>query len=695
MKSVESEVMNLAKISQGDIGFIIPCYQRPYVWRDEDVLKLFNDIKDTFQPETKDEAEKTVGTDYYIGSTLSAKHIEGLDNDKKTLAYELIDGQQRTTTLMLISIAFMTNNINCRLADVAIKNNNPRLKFDIRDEVTQLMGSYSNLTNYISPSPEAIQNNPYLSQIDNGLRVLKQAVASLKDSDQKFDIEGFSEFIFTKVQWVNTIVPDELDLNRLFSNLNTAGLQLQPVDLLKAKLFRAIISEKVIYSAIWQVCEHTENYFERNIRELFEFSDQQDLNPHRLSIYSGNGFKLKGLKDNEEISTGQSSGKTIAELDKELDDDTLHLKSNTKETEKDKNSDDAIDDPTVYCRSIISFELLLIHTLRLFNAKNNLADIPERITASNLLKIFEPLVKSNESDIKQFLQLLWQVRYQFDLWVVKWVEHDDRNDPKLRLTDITESTSNGKRYFNRTAKPLNNLVQLQAVRNFSGERSAQYWLTPLLNYLVAEPTNDEYYVDAVKNEDKKEDDVLKELERIDNILSLATTTQKEASFMLVKGHVPECQPWSAIEAYLQESNGTAFNHYWFQKLEYILWKNADNQTDDKFKAYRISSKNSVEHVHPQNEEYKNQLEKDVLDSFGNLVLLSPSENSAYSNQAVAKKKADFEAKKHCDSLKLKAIFDLLDGSKDWDKVTIEQHRDDMIKKLSDHYKTTLVYLATD
>lgn len=691
-KSVESEVMNLEKISQGDIGFIIPCYQRPYVWRDDDVLKLFDDIKRAFEAETKDKAETTEGTDYYIGSTLSARHIEVSDNDEKTLAYELIDGQQRTTTLMLISIAFKSNNINCRLADVAIKADKPRLKFDIRDEVTHLMGSYSNLTNYISPSPEAIKNNPYLSQIDSGLKVLKQAVAKLKKIDNsKFDVEGFSEFIFTKVQWVNTIVPDKLDLNRLFSNLNTAGLQLQPVDLLKAELFKAINSEKAIYSAIWQVCEHTDNYFERNIRELFKYSDHQNLDLHRLSIYSDNCLKLKGLKANEEISTG----KTIAELDKELDDDTLHLKSNTIETEKDKNSDDAIDDPTVYCRSIISFELLLIHTLRLFNAKSNRADIPKRINTSNLLKIFYPLVNLNESDIKQFLQLLWQVRYQFDLWVVKWVEHDDRNDPKLRLTKIIPTSKDEKQYFNRTAKPLNNLVQLQAVRNFTGERSAQYWLTPLLNYLVAEPTNDEYYVDAVKNEDKKEDDVLKELERIDNILSLATTTQKEASFMLVKGHVPDCQPWSAIEAYLQDSNGTAFNHYWFQKLEYILWKNADNQTDDKFKAYRISSKNSVEHVHPQNEEYKNQLEKEVLDSFGNLVLLSPSENSAYSNQTVAKKKADFEAKKHCDSLKLKAIFNLLDGSKDWDKITIEQHRNDMIKRLSDHYKTTLVYLATD
>lgn len=53
--------------------------------------------------------------------------------------------------------------------------------------------------------------------------------------------------------------------------------------------------------------------------------------------------------------------------------------------------------------------------------------------------------------------------------------------------------------------------------------------------------------------------------------------------------------------------------------------------------YRITSKNSVEHVHPQNEELDRSLADDLLHGFGNLVLLSPGENSSYSNQAVLKK----------------------------------------------------------
>lgn len=75
------------------------------------------------------------------------------------------------------------------------------------------------------------------------------------------------------MQWVNNLVPAAMDLNRLFSSMNTAGIQLEPVDLLKAKLFKKITSEKPLYKAIWLVCENTNNYFERNVKALFPNAD--------------------------------------------------------------------------------------------------------------------------------------------------------------------------------------------------------------------------------------------------------------------------------------------------------------------------------------------------------------------------------------------------------------------------------------
>lgn len=92
---------------------------------------------------------------------------------------------------------------------------------------------------------------------------------------------------------------------------------------------------------------------------------------------------------------------------------------------------------------------------------------------------------------------------------------------------------------------------------------------------------------------------------------------------------------------LNESHGTSFHHYWFYKLEYLLWKTWD-KNDSRVKQFRITSKNSVEHVFPQNHEFGNKLantEFDWLNSFGNLGLLSVGENSSYNNQDVRKKKS--------------------------------------------------------
>jgi hypothetical protein len=142
------------------------------------------------------------------------------------------------------------------------------------------------------------------------------------------------------------------------------------------------------------------------------------------------------------------------------------------------------------------------------------------------------------------------------------------------------------------------------------------------------------------------------------------------------------------EKYLNEGNGTSFRHYWFQKLEYILWKEFNKDTskksDPKFTSYRITSKNSVEHVSPQNPEFENKIDEDILDDFGNLALLNVSQNSSYSNQSVDKKKIDFNNKSTYDSLKLVLIYGDPDLANYGDEKIIK-HRDEMIDKIKNHY----------
>lgn len=650
---VRTEVLTLETVYARGMGFVIPSYQRPYVWLDEDVIKLFDDIR---------EACLAGEPHYFIGSVLSAVREEG-----EFSIYELIDGQQRTTTLMLLSLAFRSAGMVTPLAQVSSLGEQPRLTFEIREAVGNLLGSYAGLERMTRPGPDAIKNDPYLTHLDANLRVLKQQVEKLPENG-RFSRERFADYIFRKVSWVNNIVPESMDLNRLFASMNTAGIQLEPVDLLKAKLFRKITTEKPLYSAMWQACEHMENYFERNLRQLFPTADWNAIEYLDLKVYSGCVFERR-VGENEE-DQGERSGKTLLQLLDEVE--SGDVPDNTKQ-KVEEDIQDGIEDETVYCRSIVSFELLLIHTLRIFCARRQWLDIAARIKASNLMACFECLLEEDGNTVKAFVELLWQVRYQFDTWVVKWVEHDDSDDTQLRLTKTSGSQSKGKYYINRSARELGNLVQLQAVRNFSGDRSAHYWLTALLAQLIDKP-------------EMNFDQVLSVLEKLDNELSLTTQTQKDASFKIAKGESPATESWASRETYLNSAEGTGFEHYWFQKLEYLLWKRGDD-SGDKQERYRITSKNSVEHVHPQNEEYKHAMPKESLDAFGNLVLLSPGENSSYSNQTVLKKKADFESKPRYDSLKLKAIFELhTEAGNKWTEAEINAHQSDMFEVLRQHYQ---------
>lgn len=646
---IATQVLTLKYIQEHEYQFSIPSYQRPYVWPDEAVLKLFTDIN---------ESRLANEPNYFIGTVLTTIEQDGAGN----AIYELIDGQQRTTTLMLIALAFRMVKVDSTISNIAAFNEQPRLQFSIREQVQHLLGSLAGLEDYVFPGTETIGKNLYLKRIYAALQVLEQQVKALHNEEQVL----LGDYIFNHVQWVNNIVPQQMDLNRLFATMNTSGVQLEQSDILKSKLLKQVSTDKPLFDAIWVACEHMENYFERNVRKVFPNAPWNDIQPVDLSVFDESLF----VKQNNE--KGQLNGLTIRQLSEKLTANAVPNGAIESEFETYE-----LEQETVYCRPIISFSLLLIHAYRIYLSSSiNSDDVLPRIHADKLLETFEPLTKASELEVKRFIKTLWQVRYQFDRWIVKWVERDDSDEEQLRLTYLSRSESSGNWYINRTQKELSALVMLQSVRNFTGERSAQYWITPFIGGLI-------------KGGITQEEQAITLLEVIDNQLSLTAKgeTQKSASFKQTKDQNPNVDLWRNKAIYFSRPQGTSFEHYWFQKLEYLLWKLEPERHLEQFKRYRITAKNSVEHVYPQNEEHQNLLERDFLDAFGNLVLLSPGENSSYSNQAVKKKLIDFEAKNQYDSLKLKAMFRLLKEKNDWNVEQIKQHQNDTLDVLTKHYHT--------
>lgn len=646
---VQSHVQSAATLCAQGISLTIPCYQRPYVWPDDAVEELLEQIIQASEPDTDGQP---VQAHYFIGTVLSSV-VPSNANPAASMTYELIDGQQRMTTLMILALAFCTLKTGSPLRSLVVLGNVPRLTFNIRDEVQARLSAWAGLIEE-KPLDKEDAVNPYLVHLSAARKVASDRLKRLRATGGEQALERVGDYLFNQVTWVNNVMPAGMDLNKLFATLNTSGVQLEQTDILKARLMSRINHHRTTYEGIWQACEDMGNYFERNLRDVFADVRWNALGINDLLKHSFDLFSL------DRPATGHARGRSIGEISS--------MRIQGEQVDETEEKDEA------RYQSIVSFGLLLIHAYRIYRHAQGAEDIGFRVNDANLNACFSRFVETaSAAQAKAFMECLWSVRFQFDRWVVKWVRLGEDDERTLRLSSLNSRRRAISEW--RTHLETSDLSQLQSVRYLTGERSAQYWLTPFLGKLIETPG-------------MGEQQVLKLLESIDNQLSLTEMTQKEASYQLLSNDYAESLPIKDKIAYLKEHHGTSFEHYWFQKLEYILWRERrtfDWLHPERLQSFRITSKNSVEHVHPQNEEFGSTLSDHLLHGFGNLVLLSPGENSSYSNLAVIKKQAAFRAKPKYDSLKLAHMFHVLGNGDDWGSTQIGDHVDEMLGLIEAHY----------
>lgn len=641
----ETDLKTVEQIVKENYEFVIPVYQRPYVWDDEEIKKLLADVLNTFNNVNSHDSRYFVGNTYVIKSS----------NKIRENQFELIDGQQRFTTFWLIANAFKLLSIDTDLTDYLEitypnKAKDIRFDFEIRIEVANYLKGLLDNSSYLKFSD--VSEKEFLKFIAKGVETIRHFITSEVDKEQR---SAFGDFIYRNVCFVFNIAPQNTDLNALFIALGTSGIQLQQSDILKARLLDKIESDsRQEFSRIWEVCENMSNYFEKNVADVFHF-DRTNINSEDFKVFDPAYFSVtKNSKSTENFH----KAKTITEI---ISDDDIDVEINNIDK-----------DDSAKCRSIISFNTLLIHTYRIFNLQKQREDFEHTIDPKTLLATIKLDTFHTTEETECFFLLLWKVRYIFDKYVVKWrFEEDSDNDEKLLLTKINRSESSDKNYFSRTNLPYSSYQMLQSVLYFTGGFSQQYWLTPFLFLLLENNLTD--------------DQILSELEKIDNLM--LPGDKKEISIQLASKARRDEKVASGALDILDKPHGTSFNHYWFYKLEYILWKNWTDLQDVKFKNYRITSKNSVEHIFPQNHEFGDKLEfseHDWLNSFGNLGLLSVGENSKYNNQDVEKKKVDFKKKETYDSLKLAKVYSS-QHIESWGIENIQEHQNQMKTDILNHY----------
>lgn len=146
-------------------------------------------------------------------------------------------------------------------------------------------------------------------------------------------------------------------------------------------------------------------------------------------------------------------------------------------------------------------------------------------------------------------------------------------------------------------------------------------------------------------------------------------------------------------------NGTGTPHYFFYKLDYLLWKKLGEEIENKSKSnfwedvknrqniydrFYITKTGSVEHIQPQSECNENDFDEKTIHNFGNLALITSSRNSSLGNKSVEMKKAAIEGWiKEGDSIQSLKMLLALEKYPNWNCENSFKHRKEMIELLKD------------
>jgi len=286
----------LQKIFSEDFWFIIPEYQRSYVWQTDNVTELAEDLFFAF--ENKPDSE------YFLGSLVLKRLISSSFPE-----YEVLDGQQRLTTFFIM-MAVLRDLIPDEKAkrtihkkiyqEENILENVParmRITYKIRDRVEDFINDYIILTDGTADTEEL----EHYRESDNlSLMNMANAIIVLRDyfieKQEHIDLQLFVKFIFNKALFIYVSTDNTEDAFRLFTILNNRGIPLTNADILKSQNIGALKNEKEVtkYARVWEDIEgkHGED-FDRFLQFIRTILVQDKARANLLEEFNDKIYYLK------------------------------------------------------------------------------------------------------------------------------------------------------------------------------------------------------------------------------------------------------------------------------------------------------------------------------------------------------------------------------------------------------------------
>lgn len=218
--------------------YSIPDYQRPYAWGKDNVDNLLYDIYEAYERDEKQ---------YFCGTIVLKDRL-----NEKDARFDIIDGQQRLTTFVIIAAVlntFFVDDLEIRAKDkVSHSTKSPyekncdklKIQTDTNESITFSQKIVKKVDLEGDIKSIYIKNASYVKEFFS------------KKKDKNLNIDEFVNYIYDNVCLAEIICPNEDIAINIFNVLNNRGLPLNPIDILKSHLMMKLDSEgRNLFKKTW------------------------------------------------------------------------------------------------------------------------------------------------------------------------------------------------------------------------------------------------------------------------------------------------------------------------------------------------------------------------------------------------------------------------------------------------------------
>lgn len=652
-----------------DGQYVIPIYQRNYDWGERETLQLLEDISDY--------AQKNSNQKYYIGSAVVfVRNVNG------TTYFEMIDGQQRLTTLTILASLLKHEG-------KADWFKQPNLSYEHRKEADEALRRLQ----------EGMQSeHPAARNIVNVYALLKKHLIPVLEA-KELDKAQFADYLFNQVKILRIPLPHETQLNHYFEIMNTRGEQLEKHEVLKATLMSKLQPEEhPLFHRIWEACADMNSYVQMKFsvenRTILFGENWRELQFDQFDSLREALFKQK---DGEQKSKENSAPLTLNRLFEDA-------KKGSRYGQSEVGSEGTGEQERF--GSIINFPNFLLQVLKVCYHRSEFyqekkieekkIDEQIRLDDKGLIPIFETVLRSLGNEEKQaefvkfFIIKLLFLRTQYDRYVIKREEHNGTESWSLKT--IQKYDKNKVDYVNTFSSndeggDAKAVRLLEAMFHVSAPTQIyKHWLNALL-YAVdrKEQVSASFLRERLYN--------LACSFMLDIYLAKEKTTFEDIVYNQEgkPAHDLNNIDWGRID------QGCSVHNFIFNFYDFITWqkwqKDTKSQKDSEdYSKFDFSYRTSVEHFYPQKPmKGYDCLNEDVLHSFGNLCLISSSMNSKFSNNMPKAKLANFgldEEVRNGLSLKLLEMMDVVKVKGDWSENEIKVFNEEAKQRFQEALRET-------